>query len=122
MPTDLVVRQQMSHGRMSRVGLEQVGDVNVPAPENVHGAALLARRPRAVGGTDERRTVDGKARGRLQVEHERQNAGVNHQRQEGHKHDETGTGQQTANAQLVAAQVALQPLAAVALATAASAR
>ena len=112
----------MSQGRMGRIRLEQVGDVNVPALENVNRAAFLTRRPRAVGGADEFRTVNGKARGRLQVEHERQNARVNHQRQEGHEDDETGSGQQTANAQLVPAQVALQPLAAVALAIAASAR
>ena len=107
---------------MGRIGLEQVRDVDVPALENVHGAAFLARRPRTVGGTDQRRTVNGKARGRLQVEHERQNARVNHQRQQSHEHDETGAGQQTANAQLVPAQVALQPLAAVALAITASVR
>lgn len=79
----------------------------MPALVNVDSAALLARRPRAVGRAVESGAVDGKARGRFQVQNKSQDAGIDDERQERHEDDETGAGQQTTAAHLVHGQVAL---------------
>ena len=65
----------------------------MPTLVDVDGAALLARRPRAVGRAVEDGAVDGKAGGRLQVQHKGQDRRVDQERQERHEDDETGAGQ-----------------------------
>ena len=94
---------------------QRVGDIDMPALVDIDGAAFLTRRPRTIGRPVERHTVQGKARGWLQIQHERHNTGVHQQRQQSHEGDETSAGQQRANAQLMLAQVA--PYSTVALHT-----
>ncbi len=91
--------------RRAPAAVQRIGHVDVPTLVYVDGAALLTRSPRTVGRAVELGTVLRKAHGGLETQHERDDARVDQQRQQRHEGDETGAGQQRADAQLVPAQV-----------------
>lgn len=73
---------------------EEVGDIQVPTLENIGSrAGLLTRSPRAVGRAVEDGGGNGKARGRHQVQDEREERRIDHQWQQSNENDEAGAGQ-----------------------------